>query len=313
MFGFYNIVLRVNLSQQSFELKMLSDQVLCTTLGGKGLAAYLLRGSKPRPASTPISEDSIIFATGPLTGNRVPGSRCCGLFTRSSGENGCAGSYLLGSIAECIAGTGFDAVEVNGASNRPVWIEICEGGSFYVPGSELQGLTGVQTAKQIGKWMRENRPAARKFGIVYIGDGEGKASESPIPEIDWAIDRKSDMARILLAKNVMAFVFWGEKERVLAHPGLIKRFAAKARPFVGTDDRYPQSKTERGVHEKRAKSEPQMEYRSTISDCLIVRDSYQRLYGWEDLELLIKSATGLELGKEELCSIARSIMENIES
>jgi len=36
MFGFYNMVLRINATQQSFDLKMIPDEVLAKTLGGKG-------------------------------------------------------------------------------------------------------------------------------------------------------------------------------------------------------------------------------------------------------------------------------------
>jgi aldehyde:ferredoxin oxidoreductase len=301
MFGFYNMVLRVNLTHQSFELKMISDQVLCATLGGKGLAAYLFRESKPDQSSTPTPSDSLIFATGPVTGNTVPGALCCGAFTRPPKGNGCFAHYYCGTIAEYVGGTGFDAVMVNGASDKPLWIEVCEGGGFFHSAVELQGLNAIQTAKRIEAWMRENQPAARKFGIVCVGD-DGQRSSEPLSDF-WAVDRKSDMARLLLARKVWAIVFWGGKKRILAHPGLISRFASKARAVALAGDRPVPSG---------AASEPEMEDRRVIYDSLIVGDSYRHLYGWEDLGLLIKGATGLELGRVALRSIARSIMEDIE-
>ena len=311
MFGFYNMVLRINLSQESFELKMISDQVLCMTLGGKGLAAHLFREFRPDQAG-PSPHDSLIFATGPVTGNMVPGSLCCGAFTRSP-QAGYSADYFNGSIAAYMAGTGFDAVVVNGSSDRPVWIEVCEGGSFFHPGAELPGSDAMGLTKRIESWMKANRPAARRFGIVCIGDDGVKRPDLLTPKVEsWPIGRRSHMARLLLAEKVIGVVFWGAKKRVLANPELIRRFASGERTNPGTGDPLASSGAD--------KSEPssgfetggaEAEYRSLIQDCLIIRDSIAH-YEWEDLGALIEGATGLDLGKEALRAIARSVTEDIE-
>ena len=42
MDGFYNKILRINVSKKSFEQEPVSDEIYQTFLGGKGLATHLL-------------------------------------------------------------------------------------------------------------------------------------------------------------------------------------------------------------------------------------------------------------------------------
>jgi aldehyde:ferredoxin oxidoreductase len=65
MHGFYNLLLRVDLTQQSYELQMIPDGVLQRTLGGKGLATHLLLKHNPAGVDPLGPDNHLIFATGP--------------------------------------------------------------------------------------------------------------------------------------------------------------------------------------------------------------------------------------------------------
>ena len=68
MDGFYNEILRINLSKKSFEREPVSDEIYQTFLGGKGLATHLLVNNT-KAGDDPLSEGNVlIFATGPVTG-----------------------------------------------------------------------------------------------------------------------------------------------------------------------------------------------------------------------------------------------------
>jgi aldehyde:ferredoxin oxidoreductase len=83
MFGFHNLVLYVDVTRQSFDVQVISDQVLERTLGGKGLATYLLLRHNP-PMVDPLSpKNHLIFAAGPVAGTSVWGSCRHGVFTKS--------------------------------------------------------------------------------------------------------------------------------------------------------------------------------------------------------------------------------------
>lgn len=83
MFGFYNRVLAIDITQRCFDVNPISDELLRSTLGGKGLATHLLLQHNP-PQVDPLSPDNhLILATGPVTGTAVWGSCRHGVFTKS--------------------------------------------------------------------------------------------------------------------------------------------------------------------------------------------------------------------------------------
>ena len=132
MFGSYNMVLRVNATQKSYDLNMISDDILSRTLGGKGLATHLLLKHNP-PGVDPMSPDNhLIFAIGPATGTAVWGSCRYGVYTKSPQTGYYSESYSGGTVAEYMAKTGFDAVLIHGTSDEPVWLEVShEGARFH--------------------------------------------------------------------------------------------------------------------------------------------------------------------------------------
>lgn len=140
MNAFYNMVLRVNISQESYEMSLLPDETLRTTLGGKGLATHLLLKYNP-PGVDPLNEENhLIFAIGPVTGSAVWGSCRHGIFTKSPQTGFYAESYSGGKAAESIAACGFDAIMIHGASPKPLWLEITEKAVYFHTAEDLWGL-----------------------------------------------------------------------------------------------------------------------------------------------------------------------------
>lgn len=88
MFGFHNQLLVIDAGRKSFERKPVADELLRTTLGGKGLGTHLLLEHNP-PAVDPLApENHLIFATGPAAGSAIWGSCRHGVFTKSLPETG---------------------------------------------------------------------------------------------------------------------------------------------------------------------------------------------------------------------------------
>ncbi|MGD8924949.1 MAG: aldehyde ferredoxin oxidoreductase N-terminal domain-containing protein, partial [Syntrophobacterales bacterium] len=81
MHGFFGRILVVNLSEETFNLEPIPDEVLGNYLGGKGLASYLLYKLNPRDVDPLSPENHLIFATGPVTGSAIWGSCRYGVFT----------------------------------------------------------------------------------------------------------------------------------------------------------------------------------------------------------------------------------------
>jgi aldehyde:ferredoxin oxidoreductase len=225
MFGFYNLALGINVNQQSYELKMISDDVLQRTLGGKGLAVYLLRRHNPSQVD-PLSPDNrLIFVTGPTAGSSIWGSCRHGVYTKSPQTGYFSESYSGGTVAEYMAATGFDAVMIQGACDKPLWLEIGEEAVHFHPAENLWGLDTFETEDRIKAWIKDNRSEAKKCGVVCIGPaGENKVSFAVIENDYWRSAGRTGVGAVMGSKMIKAIAFWGNRKKELAEPDLLKSF-----------------------------------------------------------------------------------------
>jgi len=225
MKGFYNMLLVVDATHQSFELKRLDDDVLANTLGGKGLATHLLLAHNPAGVDPLGPENNLIFASGPVTNTSIWGSCRHGVYTKSPQTGFYSESYAGGTAAESMAATGFDAVMIKGAGTGPLWLEIGETGVSFHPAEDLWGLDTYETEDRIKDWIRENRPAAKRSGVVTIGPaGENRVVFAVIENDYWRSAGRTGVGAVMGSKNIKAIAFWGNRSRDVAHPALLKSF-----------------------------------------------------------------------------------------
>ena len=99
MKGYFNKLLRVNLTDRNYSYESIHDEVFDTALGGKGLGIYLLAKENP-PKVDPLSpENRFIIATGPATGTKMWSQSRYGVFSKSPATSGYGESYCGGSLA----------------------------------------------------------------------------------------------------------------------------------------------------------------------------------------------------------------------
>ncbi len=223
MFGFYNMVLRVNASLKSFDLKITSDDLLRCRLGGKGLATHLLLEHNP-PGVDPLSpENHLIFAGGPANGTAIWGSCRYGVYTKSPQTGYYSESYSGGTAAEYMARTGFDAVMIYGTSEEPVWLEITEEGVIFHDASHLWGLDTYETEDRVRAWVKENRASTAKVGVICIGPaGENEVGFAVIENDYWRSAGRTGVGAVMGSKRIKAVAFWGNKKKELADPEKVR-------------------------------------------------------------------------------------------
>jgi aldehyde:ferredoxin oxidoreductase len=226
MLGFYNQMLSIDLNNQTSEIIPLSDELLQTSLGGKGLATQLLLENIP-PAVDPLGpENVLIFANGPVSGSNVFGSCRHGVFTKSPLTGFYAESYSGGTVSEYIARTGFDAVLIRGKAANRVWIEIGADGVVFHNADKLWGLETYATEDQVKRWNGDNRSRTQKSGVVCIGPaGENQVAFAVIENDYWRSAGRTGVGAVMGSKNVKAIAFWGNSKKELADPDLVKALA----------------------------------------------------------------------------------------
>ena len=224
MFGFYNMVLRVNATLKSFDIKIISDGVLRETLGGKGLATYLLRTHNPAGVDPLGPDNHIIIASGPVAGTAIWGSCRHGVYTKSPQTGFYAESYSGGKAGDHIAASGFDAVMIHGASEEPIWLEVCEKTVHFHSAADLWGKDTFETEDGVKEWIRSNRPEAKGCGVICIGPaGENRVSFAVLENDYWRSAGRTGCGAVMGSKNIKAIAFWGNCKKELADPAAVKK------------------------------------------------------------------------------------------
>jgi len=220
MHGFFNRLLRVDLSSQNYRAEKISDDILKTYFGGKGLASYLLL-NEVKEGIDPLSEDNkLIFAIGSATDSKIPAASRYGVFSKSPLTNFYGESYSGGKVAPQISRTGYDAIIFEGVSKSPVFVEISDEEVKFHSASHLWRKETYETEDTVLKQV--NIPGAQ---AVVIGPaGENLVRFSLIENNYWRSAGRCGMGAVMGSKKLKAIVFYGKKQRKFAHENLLKNY-----------------------------------------------------------------------------------------
>ena len=219
MKGFHNVVLHIDLSQRSFEEESIDDSVYRQLLGGKGLGTHLLLNNT-KAGVDPLSADNvIIFATGPVTDTKVYGSCRFGAFSKSPLTGIYCESYVGGKAAEPLSRTGYDAVIIKGASEKPVYLEISNKKVIFRDASHLWGKDTFETEDAI-----KAEVGRKNAGIIVIGPAGEKLVKFAVIETEyWRSLARTGPGAVMGSKKVKGVVFYGDIKRQVAKPEVINK------------------------------------------------------------------------------------------
>jgi aldehyde:ferredoxin oxidoreductase len=204
-YGYHGKLLRIDLTNQSFEQEFISTEDLKLFWGGRGLgAAYLFRELSPK--TDPLSpENPLIFSTGPFCSTGVPGSNRFLLHTKSPLTQGYLFSISGGNLGAVFKSTGYDAVIIRGKSKDPVYLSIDGDNISFKEASHLWGLNTENTQELIRSEVRDP-----KLAITCIGPaGENGVLYSCLINERRALGRGGAGA-VMGSKNLKAIVFRGD-------------------------------------------------------------------------------------------------------
>jgi len=220
MKGFFGLLLRVDLTHQSYQVEEIPGKVLKTYFGGKGLGTYLMLELIP-PGIDPLSEENkLIFTTGSATDSKIPASSRYGVFSKSPLTHFYGESYSGGSVAPQLSRTGFDAIVFEGVSKSPVWVEVSSGKVIFHSASHLWGKDTYFTQDTVLKEVGDPRAQ-----VVVIGPaGERLVRFACIENNYWRSAGRCGMGTVMGSKKLKAVSFYGNKKREFAHQDLLKEY-----------------------------------------------------------------------------------------
>jgi len=221
MNGFFNQILRINLTTKTYGKEFIPDSVYESHLGGKGLGIYLLLKENPQGVDPLSPENRLIFAIGPATDSRIYGSCRHGVFSKSPLTGIFSESYSGGKLAEPMSRTGYDAFVLEGASETPVWIEISDQKVSFHEAKDLWGKDTFLTEDEVLR-----RTGQKGAGALVIGPaGENLVRYAVIENDYWRSLGRTGVGAVMGSKKVKAIVFYGEKKREVAYPERLEKFS----------------------------------------------------------------------------------------
>ena len=221
MKGFFQKVLRVDLTNRTTEVESLDDGLLRRYLGGKGLAAHVLLDRNSAKVDPFSPENQLIIALGPVTDSAIYGSCRHGLFTKSPLTGFFGESYSGGRLAVPISRTGYDAIVIEGASHEPVWLEITDTDVKFHGAADLWGKDTYATEDEV-----KQRVGIPEAGVMVIGPAGEKRVRFAVVENDyWRSSGRTGMGAVLGSKKLKAIAFHGQQARPVADSEGLKAFA----------------------------------------------------------------------------------------
>ncbi len=227
MKGFFNQLLRINLSNQKSSVEPIPESVLRSYLGGKGLGSYLLLKENP-PRIDPFSpQNRLIFTLGPLADTPFYGSSRYAVFTKSPQTGIYSESYSGGKITFSFSRTGYDAIIIEGKSNDPIFLEISDKEVLFHSASSLWGKVTYEAEEAILK------KVGKDSGALVIGPaGENLVKFAVIVSERWRSLGRAGIGAVMGSKKLKGIAFHGKKRRELADSSSLKKLAQEFKDRV---------------------------------------------------------------------------------
>lgn len=143
--GYAGRLLRVDLSRHAATVEPIPEATLVDFLGGRGLTAKYCYDEIP-PGTDPLGPgNKLIFATGPLTGTRMPSSGRYAVGCRSPHTGAIIRSISGGGWGAMLKASGFDMLVLEGTAPDWVYLSVTESGVSFHDARHLLGQLAEPT------------------------------------------------------------------------------------------------------------------------------------------------------------------------
>lgn len=204
-FGTRGRILRVNLTQATWQIEQLEEAVYRLYPGGKALAAYLLL-RQLAPGTDPLSpENLLVVANGLLTGAPISASTRFTVAARSP---------LTGAYGESEAGgfwgpelkmAGFDAIVISGRAARPTYLAIRDDVVELRDASALWGREPAEVQSSIRAEWGDKQVRVLQIGI----GGENLVRFAALTNELRHFNGRTGMGAVMGSKNLKAIAVRG--------------------------------------------------------------------------------------------------------
>ncbi len=164
MYAYWGKVLRVNLTKKSTVIENVPEEVWKKLVGGSAFGAKILLEETPAKVDPLSEENKIIFSVGVWQADKAPGSGKWTVTTKSPLTGTFLDSSGGGNFGPALKKTGFDAIIVEGKSDKPVHLVIDNTDARIEDAGHLWGKDSAETYETLKASFGKKR-----YSMVYIG------------------------------------------------------------------------------------------------------------------------------------------------
>ena len=210
--GYYDRVLRVNLSSGTVAVESRGEEFWRRYLGGRGFIAHTLI-SELEPGIDPLGpENKLIFAPGPVTGFSLGGNGRHSVGAKSPLTGGYGDGEAGGFWGAEFRWSGFDAIIVEGQAEDPVYIWIHDGEVEIRPAEHLWGKLTADVQETIAQEVGDSKVKVLQCGIA----GENRVRMAcTLNDVNRAAGR-AGMGAVMGSKNLKAVAVRGTMKPMMA-------------------------------------------------------------------------------------------------
>ncbi len=227
MYGYAGKFLKVDLSEGKISTEPLDQGVAKLFLGGGGLAAKLMEGMDW--SIDPFDpRNLLIFSLGPLTGVPAP---CCSRYVVSAKSpltNLWGEAHASGYWGPELKFAGWDAIVVEGRSEKPVYLWINDEKVEIRDAKEIWGRDTFEAENLL-----QNILGGKNVRVAGIGPaGEKRSRIASVLNDHGRAAARSGMGGVMGSKNLKAIAVRGSQKPKLAKPDEFKEYVKELTQII---------------------------------------------------------------------------------
>jgi aldehyde:ferredoxin oxidoreductase len=242
MYGWHHKLLRIDLTHQKTSIEDIDPIISKDFIGGRGVAIKYLYDEVDPQVDPLAPENTLIFATGPLTATPAPTGNRYMVITKSPLSGALTNSNSGGDFPTWMKRTGFDIFIIEGKASKPVYLWVNEDQVEIRPAEHVWGKDVHETTDIL---LEETDSKAK---VACIGPaGENLALMAAIMNDKHRAAARSGVGAVMGSKNLKAVVCQGKvKTAMFDEPGM-KQLSVKISKEVGADIKKGSSLREYGT------------------------------------------------------------------
>jgi aldehyde:ferredoxin oxidoreductase len=226
--GYHNKLLRVNLTDHSYKIEEIPEEILLKYIGGRGLGVKLLFDELPANTDPLSPENKLLFVTAPLHGSNAATASRFSVVCKSPLTGGIGETNSGGHFGVDFKNTGYDVLIFEGKSEKPCYLYL-NGDSVEI--RDAQKLWGKTSDVTTDLLYEETDP---KAGVACIGPaGERGSLISTIVNEKGHHSGRTGVGAVMGSKNLKAIVAKGSIDTPYKDETVLKDAKKQWQTFIG--------------------------------------------------------------------------------